>query len=259
MKNGLSKTPDRMEFVIVVEGPADARTACGLADRVLVGCSPHWLDTHTYEAMRTWCGLVEDTPFTPWSDVKQLARERGIRYLGHLKSTGQPGSTDSAPGRKAIILHNRRTRDRNAPVLVLVRDLDSQPERREGLEQARSEPEANSLSIVIGTANPTREAWVLNGFVPATEEEEIRLTEIREELNLNPCTEAERLRGARDESRNAKRVLDTLTDGLIEREHRCWQDTDLATLKERGQTTGLTDYLNEVEDYLLPLLTDQND
>lgn len=246
-----------MHLIVIVEGRTDARTACDLADRVLVERGPFWLDASTRDVMRAWSGLAENTKYTTWSDVKQLAKEHGVRNLGFL-STGKPGGIDSAQGRKAIILHNRLTRDRNAPALLLIRDLDNQPERRHGLEQARNEPESEDLTVVIGVANPEREAWVLNGFEPASQDEADRLAELQDELSFDPCTEAERLRGSRGERRSAKRVLDVLTSGSTARETQCWQTTDLAVLEERGQATGLSDYLDEIEEYVLPLFTEQD-
>jgi hypothetical protein len=46
-----------------------------------------------------------------------------------------------------------------------------------------------------------------------------------------------------------------LTDGNHEREEKCWKDTALATLRERGEETMLKNYLDEVESSLLPLFS----
>jgi hypothetical protein len=46
-----------MEFVLVVEDHPDAKIARELADRVVLAHSGTWLDPHTLDAMRTWCGL----------------------------------------------------------------------------------------------------------------------------------------------------------------------------------------------------------
>jgi hypothetical protein len=52
----------------------------------------------------------------------------------------------------------------------------------------------------------------------------------------------------------AKRVLAVLTGDDRDREARCWLETPLETLKERGQSSGLATYLAEIEKRIVPLL-----
>lgn len=49
---------------------------------------------------------------------------------------------------------------REIKAILFIRDLDNQPDRRQGLEQARTEHRDRQpqLEIIIGTANPKREA-----------------------------------------------------------------------------------------------------
>jgi hypothetical protein len=49
-------------------------------------------------------------------------------------------------------------------------------------------------------------------------------------------------------------VLSILTGDDRGREERCWKETSLATLKERGIASGLSGYLEEVEAKLVPLI-----
>jgi len=243
-----------MEFVVIVEGPEDARTACDLADRVVVQNGPHWLDPHTRDAMRTWTGLPPDADdFTQWVEIKELAQNRGVRNLGFPKS-GQPGGADLAQARKAIRLHALMRKKEDAPALLLIRDTDAERHSRRDFEQARCQPEKPEwLTVVIGVAHPKREAWVLNGFDPEDESEEERLDEMRQELGCDPCTEAHTLTASSaDASTNAKRVLGELIRSS-EREQQCWTNTDLSVLRRRGRKTGLAAYLEDVHDRLLPL------
>ena len=143
--------------------------------------------------------------------------------------------------------------------LIFIRDLDNQPERKEGIEGARSEysDRQPQLAIVIGTANRMREAWVLNGFVTANKLEKQTLEEIKTKLTFDPCEESHRLHSKKEEAerlKNAKVVLQKLTDGDFERERICWEETSLELLKTRGVSTGLTDYLNEIEERLVPII-----
>lgn len=248
-----------MDFVVIVEGPEDARTACALADRVVVEEGPHWLDSHTRDAMRMWTGLQRDADFTQWTDVKALARERNIRNLGFPKS-GQPGGADLAQARKAIILHVLMTEEDEAPALLLVRDTDAERQSRRDLEQARRQSENPEwLTVVIGVAHPKREAWVLNGFDPENKDEEEMLADLKQELGCDPRADAHTLIATSTGAKtNAKRVHGELVDPNSERERRCWEETDLTVLRERGAETGLAAFLEEVEERLLPLFRARN-
>lgn len=150
-------------------------------------------------------------------------------------------------------------KQRNIQAVLLIRDLDNQPERRNGLEQARGDFQNDDLQIVIGVADPKREAWVLNGFISQNEGEHKICQEIHQEIGFDPCLEAQRLhgssrRGDEQRRRDAKVVLEYLTQGNYEREKSCWCDTPLEILMERGQHTGLADYIAEVRERLLPIL-----
>ena len=129
------------------------------------------------------------------------------------------------------------------------------------MEEARSEQIHGQpkLEIVIGTADRMREAWILNGFTPHNQKEEGILKEIKKQLSFDPCQEAHKLRSnSREEPdriRNPKVVLDLLTGGSKWRQQQCWEKTNLECLKQRGKNTGLTAYLDEIEQRLIPVIT----
>ncbi len=244
-----------LEFIVIAEARADAQIACELADRVFVedDNSPNGLEEDLLEHLRRWIGIEEGTDFMKWASLKKLARARRIGPIWHRK-TGGPGSIDFAQARKAIILVQRLMNSRSIRALLLIRDLDMQVERKAGMEEARAEVNEDVLRVVIGAANPKREAWVLNGFEPETLAEDKSLAELRQDLGFNPCEWAERLTAKKDTAkRSARRVLGVLTGESFEREQKCWKETPLDLLKRRGEKTGLRDYLVEVEG-LLPLL-----
>ena len=144
---------------------------------------------------------------------------------------------------------------RQIKAVIFIRDLDNQSERKEGLKQARSEHinKTPKLEIIIGAADPKREAWVLNGFIPSNQQEKQILEEIKNKLSFDPCIESHRLRAISEKEperiRNVKVVVEQLT-GNMEREKQCWEETNLKHLRERGVDTGLTDYIQEVEERL---------
>ncbi len=259
------------EFIVIVESVADARTATKLAERILVE-KVDWLEDDNLQYCLQWSGLENGTQHSCWSDVKKIiddAKEqlkyKPARFLGH-DSKGVPLKADGAASIKVLNLVRFLQRTRQIRAVLLIRDLDNQPEqRREGLEQARSEHinRQPQLEIVIGTADPKREAWVLNGFVPSNQGEKQILQEIKTRLKFDPCTESYRLRSTSweepDRIRNPKVVVEQLTGRDMIREQQCWEDTSLELLRGRGIHTGLTDYIREVEQRLIKIISSNDD
>jgi len=178
-----------------------------------------------------------------------------IRSNGRFKSDGQ-----SANKIMTLISFLQHKQKRDIKAVIFMRDLDSQPERRKHIEQARLEQmdRQPKLAIIIGTPDRMREAWVLNGFIPSNQDEEQILKEITTELTFNPCEESHRLRSNSftepDRIRNPKVVVEKLTGGKMEREQQCWEDTPLELLRKKGVHTGLTAYIDEIEERLIPII-----
>jgi hypothetical protein len=115
------------------------------------------------------------------------------------------------------------------------------------------------FQVAIAAPDPKREAWILHGYEPQNDKETSLLEDERKRLGFDPITNPERLRGdrrreAQQEDRDMKLVVERLTTGDHDRERRCLERTPLTVLKDRGQATGLADYLGEVATRLLPLL-----
>jgi hypothetical protein len=243
-----------VRIAVVCEDRADSKTATMLADRQLVETSD-WLTPDLLEHVRRYIGADDARPFIKWIDVSRLAAEApagGLRTRIMGRFGGEPGAPDAASARKILLwLHARESLPE---AVILVRDLDQEPRRLTGLRQAR-DTTPWSFQVVIAAADPKREAWVLAGFDPAEKGEEQRLSELRQELGFDPCTDAHRLTAA-DElaKRSAKRVLAALVAEDAEREARCLEGAPLAMLRQRGQQSGLSDYLEEVRERLSPLL-----
>ena len=260
-----------VEFIVIVESGADARTATKLAERILVE-KVDWLEDENLQYCLQWSGLENGTQHSCWSDVKKIidiAKEqlnyKPARFLGH-DSKGVPLKADGAASIKVLNLVRFLQRTRQIRAVLLIRDLDNQQEqRRQGLEQARSEHinRQPQLKIVIGAANPKREAWVLNGFEPSNEGEKQILQEIKTRLQFDPCTESHRLCSTSweepDRIRNPKVIVEQLTGRDMIREQQCWEDTSLEFLRERGIYTGLTDYIREVEQRLIKIISSNDD
>ncbi len=238
-----------VNIVVICEGPADHRTGCGLADRVICKHA-EWITDEVIPHCRTWCGLRPETEFCLWKHVGDLARERGIRAYGHFAD--EPAEPDALVARRALLII--ATLDEPPHVIILLRDDDGQEERRKGLEQARSEPRKLNVPVVVGLARTKRECWVLAGFEPQDDEERCKLDDMRQELGFDPTHHAERLDARTPNAKkNAVRVLQRLVGGEREREVACWRTTDLAILAERGAKSGLATYLEEIQRFVVPL------
>jgi hypothetical protein len=247
--------------LIVAEASADREAAHALARRVL--CEEHaWLDGLLGDGppepdgrptdVCPWQGVGPTEPLLKWTDVGEEARRRGVRAHGHFG--GEPGAPDAQAARKALLIAAELT-PRPAAV-VLSRDLDDQPERARGFEQAR-QVSAWPFAVVVALANPMRECWVLAGFAPENEAEEAALAELRQQLGHDPRERAHEL-AAKDKAaaRSPKRVLKALIQGREGRELRCLLGAELETLRARGEGSGLKDYLDEVRGHLGPIFTE---
>ncbi len=239
------------KFYVISEARADFITATELADRMLLH-EIDWLDDELIESQREWVG--EDSPgiHLAWTMVSYRAREVGIRVQGHFN--GEPGLPDARAARRAILYVLSQFKPVDA--VVLIRDLDDQHERKDGLEQARSE-DRSGTKIVIGFARCERESWVISGFEPENDDEKQRLREEEQKLGVNPCHRSHELTAGKSDLavRSPKRVLKVLTADQWERQQRCWKVTALSVLRERGAENGLVDYLDEIKTHLVPTIT----
>lgn len=239
-------------LAVVCEARADYETACALADRVLCA-EVEWISAEVLGEYRRWRGFAEAESFLTIQHVPALARQKNILSRG--KFDGNPLAPDEHLGRRAFLL--LYTLQPLPDAVLLIRDDDRQTERRRGLEQARkwaAEKLHGLNTIVLGLAHPKRECWVLAGFVPKDEREQGLLDAVRQELGFNPCVKAEELTAKHDRDvRSAKRVLSVLTCANADREAECWVSASLDILRQRGENTGLADYLEELRSQLVPL------
>lgn len=244
-----------LRILCFAEAAADARTGRGLADRVLTEEGPEWVEPELLPDLRTWTGLDATAGFSKWTELKGRPRPRGRpRYIGHA-SDGPKGS-DYAMGVKALIEAESLALSGGERIaVVMLRDCDATPDRREGLRQAAHEPRFAGLNPIVGIADKMRESWVLSGFVPAASGERVALVALKDALGFDPTAEPERLRAAApSEPRHPKRVLAELTGGDAAREARCWLDTPLADLRARGGHNGLAAFLDDARDRLIAVL-----
>jgi hypothetical protein len=240
--------------LVVCEARADFAVASELADRVAVERTD-WLEREHLDDLRAWAESEPDTPYLAWRDLKKAIEARGYRIRPRSRFGGQPGAPDAKAAEKALQF---ALREGGYHAVFLIRDSDGDPTRGQGLEQARTHDRDHPwpFAVILGLAQPKREAWVIAGFEPGTDEEREALARMRHELGLNPCDVSHAL-AARPHGgqREAKRVLAVLVgDDDAEREAACWRETSLDILRSRGRENGLAAYLDEVEAEWLPRL-----
>ncbi len=212
-----------------------------------------WLDGIIDEC-RTWRGLTADKPWYKYNpddanDLRPFVHDgRTIAPGGHI--AGVPLKPEAGMWRKVLLLfcHCEARPD----VVVLVRDLDGCPRRREGMEQVVSGLQW-PFKIAIATPQPEVEAWLVSGFVPEDAAEHERLGKRREKLSFDPTTQSARLTShPNDAETDAKRVLWELCGDDRERQEKCLADR--ALLRQRGAANGLAAFLAEIDQHIVPAL-----
>jgi hypothetical protein len=252
-------------IVLVCEGATDQPLVCDLADRVLRD-AVDWLRDHdTLDELRSYRGFEENQPYLVWTEIKERFEKSHLRLARRFGN--EAPSPDQVNTRKLLLLiaahHRAAISEGGVDGVLIFRDADHQPERRQGIEAAREEFVRNHAApeslhpwrqhIAIAVAEPMNEAWVMAGFEPAGDGEHKALADARAELGFAPNASPEEL-DAREHGakRSAKRVLAELCPDS-DRRARCWRETPLDTLRERGRLCGLTRFLDEVREKLAGL------
>ena len=136
----------------------------------------------------------------------------------------------------------------------IVRDSDGIESRREDIERGVADWAA--FPVVLAIPHPEVEAWSICGFFPATEPERNRVAAVCADIHFDPTTQSDCLVSTTDDSpKDAKRVLDRLTDGDAHRAGECLRAPTLDHLRARGTRNGLTRFLRELRARVVPLIS----
>jgi hypothetical protein len=194
---------------------------------------------------------------------KHVAREYEAAALPSVRKAKdfenfQPPDPDAIWTLKAL-----RLAEKVAPLAVVVtRDMDHQPERKDGLQQGldvfiaeQRRKEVKPTPVVLGWQDRYRETWLLAAFIAQNDIEETQLkTEQKSVTGVDLQKEPYRLRRAPGESRCAKDIWQRLSNFDETRADACWEATPLEILRINGSGCGLSAYLLEVEKNLLPTM-----
>jgi len=244
-----------LKLCIVYEAEADCQIGCDLADRVVVDCID-WLSEQPalLQFQREWIIQHQGILFR-WDRIDDLGRGMNIRIRGY--EDGEEKFPDFKAAVRAVRVIQNLFDDVDA--IVLIRDVDDEPERVDGLNQAKNRfDEGNRrFRVIVGAARTKRECWVLAGFHPVDDLENRLFDEEREYLGFDPTTSSHKLtakNNEKEDKKSAKRVLRQLTRGDSLREEECWTQTPLELLKSKGKANGLAEYLVQVEEVLVPMI-----
>ncbi|MBK8265238.1 MAG: hypothetical protein IPK80_28400 [Nannocystis sp.] len=203
-----------------------------------------------------WRGPEADHQWFKFKDAMSLARAAGIQTTGGFG--GGAREFEVRAYRAMMLLWKKLAEDlgrRGEDVVAgfILRDEDGEPRRRAGAEQARSTVSLR-FKLALGFCVPEVESWYLCGLEPEDDAERARLDALRRRLGFDPRRSSERLTStARGSERDAKKILKGLIGEVPERRARCL-DLPVEHLRERGATSGLKDFVAEVEAEIVPAL-----
>jgi hypothetical protein len=124
-----------------------------------------------------------------------------------------------------------------------------------GLEQARDE-RPWTMRVFFAVPIPERESWYLCAFTARDGHERSALEAATARIGFDPAANPERLSSkGPNNPRDCKRALEELTQGKAERAHDGLDALSLVELERRGANNGLRQFLLEVRNGIVPLLT----
>ena len=235
-------------IALVAEDNGHVRVVTKLIDDTLIA-SIDWLDG-VLDSSRSWCGLQNELwyKYSPDDtyDLRPIMID-GVTIKPQGRINGEPLKPEAGMWRRVLLLlsHTAPRPD----VVVLVRDLDGYPERRQGMEQVR-QGLPWPFHVVLATPEPEVEAWLVAGFVAANGHERARIQALVADLSFDPTVHSHRLTShPNDAPRDAKRVLKHLSEGDEDRQAACLTDRDVL----RRRCAEARAFLDEVDERLVPL------
>lgn len=235
---------------IAGEDEAHFQIATTLIDDALLA-SIDWL-RDVLDSCRTWCSRDDRERWYKYRpddayDLRPVTiNGMTIRPQGRIR--GEPLKPEAGMWRNVLLLFCHR--EPRPDIVVLVRDLDGYPARRDGIDQVCKQLRW-PFNIVAATPEPEIEAWLVSGFTPSTHGEHTLLAQVRHALSFDPTLDSHRLTShPNDAPRDAKRVLAQLCLGDRAREAAC---LDRGVLHERGALNGARAFLDSIDNDLLPI------
>ncbi len=234
-----------------------------LIDRVILDqariADAHWFVEESLPDHRHFAGIPGEPEPVLWTHARHICDRKYVTFMGHMD--GQPALPDAVSAMKVLLLFEKFAPTVDA--IILVRDMDKESDRKNGLKQARQYFERQDTTaketnpaIIIGVADPKREAWHLAGFEPEDDEERKILASLKsgDKSIRDPRYHSHEFTASNEhehDRKSAKRILMELTQSNLDREMKCL--FDLTLLRKNGNQNGLTEFLDELSVRLCPL------
>jgi hypothetical protein len=187
------------------------------------------------------CGAEPGEAWLPLRRARDLAHARGFRRQG--KFDGVPGAHDARLAAAVLFLLHGPGNEARLDALLFIRDLDDQPSRKLGFQQALdASPRASERTIVAGWPREAMEAWVLCAWAPG-ERGAAALRDVRRTLGYDPCLHPERM----PHGRTAKEVIARLLESTAETVEQLFESAEIEALSERGATCGLSELIRSIQ------------
>jgi hypothetical protein len=234
---------------VVGEDEGHFRVVTALVDDALIA-SVDWV-RDVLDSCRAWRGLHGDQRWYKYApdDARDLrpVTINGVTIKPQGRIAGEPLKPEASMWRKALLLFCHV--DPRPDIVVLARDLDGYPDRRDGIDQVRDGLQW-PFKVMAATPDPEIEGWLVSGFVPSNDAEQTRLELVRRALAFDPTLQSHRLTShPNTATTDAKRVLSRLCDDHHEREQACLAH---GVIYERGEHNGARAFLDEVAQRILP-------
>lgn len=256
---------DPLRIIHVAEDELSACVSRELLNRiVLENCEP-WMQDQLIDHPGTLHRFTKLTDSAGWadrSDVGSVSESRKLRL--------HPGGLS---GNAALAYKCARLATVLAPesVLLLAFDSDHKPtEERLAPGIARAKADGKTVVLcVVAEATPEFDAWVLAGWSAENRHEETLLHDAKkrladEQYRFDPLDHLDRLTSAKNtDPRDAKALCAELC-GLprseqvgcdTDRASRCWRDTPLSNIENRGHAIGIPEFVRNVCEVVIPALT----
>jgi hypothetical protein len=214
-----------------------------------------WKSDDRKTSGRLWAGRDEGEEWFDlhgWKDALADLKigRRDLNLHGHV--AGRPAGPDVKMVRACLLLAQHLA---GADVAVIVRDVDTEPERCGALLQLREANLVPGLIAITGYAVPEVEAWFLAGFRANSEDESDRIRQASQRLSFDPTREPHKLSSqGHPPDRDAKDVFHEVL-GASATERDCWKRCMkglLETVDDRGRGCGASSFLDSIRRDLLP-------
>lgn len=237
-------------FALAAEDVSHYEAVTHLTDRVL-GEMIDWFQPEMRDAIRRW---RMPTPLNTYWKVTSAIKE--ARKLGlPLRGQFADGRTEleSVLYRAQLLLwQHAHVHGQIIHVAFIARDTDHKP-RKEGAQQALKSGHWPFL-VILAFPHPEIEVWPIAVFQPANQAARDRVAKLTMRLGYSPVEHPERLTSTvAGGIADAKKVHDELLADDADRGMH-WLEIDLRVLRERGKSSGLADFLKDVETMVVPFL-----